>query len=257
MPKVKSSDYIMQSNSIRGFICCFLNQRRFVVCNPTTRQVMVLPEDDNPTDYKLHKMYLGYTRTPEAIVCTLGGQQSSYSWRRVESDIHYYNYNNSGVYIDGIVYYDVCLNPWINKCKAVSSFDVGSEQLRLIKTPEKLAGVLTNYLGKLAAYYNIDDVKNQVWSHKTFVLPSFTRSFFLDLSLHFAGIIAAGEIVYVPLWFSDPFEIFCYDVEKMMERRVRVEGLVDNIFDDVGNCAFKNICYASGSCCYVSSILYL
>ncbi|CAL9218505.1 unnamed protein product [Arabidopsis halleri] len=214
---------------------------------------MVLPEDYNPIDYKLHKMYLGYAPSNdqykvlrlvmkqhtsvviEHSVCTLGGQQSSYSWRRVESGIHYYNYNNSGVYIDGIVYYDVWLNPWINKCKAVSSFDVGSEQLRLIKTPENLAGVLTNYLGKLAAYHNIggdcfilwvlDDVKNQVWSHKTFVLPSFTRSFFLDLSLHFAGITAVGELVYVPLWFSDPFEIFCYDVEKKMERRVGVEGL--------------------------------
>ncbi|CAA7035648.1 unnamed protein product [Microthlaspi erraticum] len=120
----------------------------------------------------------------------------------------------------------------------VSSFDVGSEQLRLIKTPEDFCGVLTNYLGKLAAYdscsndgfiwWVLDDVKNQVWSKRVLILDSL----YWILRMSFAGVTAAGEVIFVPMTYREPnFEILCYHVEKKVGRVVRVEGLVGNIFD--------------------------
>ncbi|KAF8101029.1 hypothetical protein N665_0211s0018 [Sinapis alba] len=143
---------------------------------------------------------------------------------------------------------------------AVSSFDVASEEIRLIKTPESMvAAHLTNYLGKLAAYdlsdfddrfilWVLDDVKNQVWSKRACVFSSITRSLLLDIGMYFAGMTAAGEIVYVPLTSSShPFELFFYHVDKKVERRVRIEGLA-------GVTCFA---FASLSCTFVDNITYL
>ncbi|CAH2036389.1 unnamed protein product, partial [Thlaspi arvense] len=279
IPKVRSDDCMFQSNSVRGFVCCSL-RCRFAVCNPNTGQVVVLPEDYNPiSQSKALYMYLGYdpvkdqykvlrlkmkTCSDKAIshsVCTLGGQLSSSSWRRIESNISYYYCEYNGVCIDGVVYYEASLEPCGNYV-VVSSFDVASEQLRLIKTPEKMVAYLTNYLGKLAAYdyskddrivlWVLDDVENQVWSKKTLVFSSFTHSLFLKRGLNFAGMSAAGEIVYCPRRYSDPMELLSYDVEKKVERRVRL--VVGGIGDSCDGACFT---YASVSCCFVDNIIYL
>ncbi|CAH8301809.1 unnamed protein product [Eruca vesicaria subsp. sativa] len=279
MSKVGSKDFIVQSNSVRGFVCCSLS-RRYVACNPNTRQVIPIPEDYNPLGYTIPLyIYLGYDhindqykvlrvkmRTCSTLpilhsVWTLGGSSSSSSWRRIKSSILYYCCEYNGVCIDGVVYYEVSLEPYGNYM-AVSSFDVASEQIRLIKTPEKMvAAHLTNYLGKLAAYdlsddddrlilWVLDDVKNQVWSKRACIFSSITHSLLLDIGMYFAGITAAGEVVYVP-WTSyscDPLELFFYHVESKVERRVRIEGLAAG--DEV-------TCFASLSCSFVDNIIYL
>ncbi|XP_010500708.1 PREDICTED: F-box protein At1g30790-like [Camelina sativa] len=274
----------MQSNSVRGFVCCTM-ERRFVVCNPTTTQFIVLPEDYNPIrrcedfyvylgydpsndEYKVLRLEMAeFSDTPiEHSVCTLGGGSGSYSWRRIKSSILYYYCYHNGVCIDGVVYYEANLDPDYTTL-VVSSFDVASEQLRVIETPEIMVVTsLTNYLGKLAAYdfseditcfvlWVLDDGENQVWSKKMCVFSSFTRSLLLDLKLHFVGVTAAGEIVYVPDLFTHPFELLFYHVEKKLERRVRVEGLVGDV---VRSCTSrKSLCFASVSCCYFDNLNYL
>ncbi|EOA37970.1 hypothetical protein CARUB_v10009440mg [Capsella rubella] len=283
MPIVMSSFDIVLSNSVRGFICSSL-RGKFVVCNPNTRQVIHLGENSFESDYDCY-MYLGYdpsndqykvlrltmnTRSHSPVehsVCTLGGGEPSlYSWRNIKSSVIYYDCMHNGVCIDGVVYYEASLKvEYGNASMRVSSFDVGSEQIRPMKTPEHFGGfLLTNYLGKLAAYHDVDDgyfalwvlddVKNQVWTKKVCVFPSFTFTMLWDLDLRFAGITAAGEVVYAPLYFCDPFEVFCYDVEKKMERRVRVEGLVDDVYE---GSTFKRRFHTSLLCCYVDNIMIL
>uniref|UniRef100_A0A1J3DSE6 F-box protein n=2 Tax=Noccaea caerulescens TaxID=107243 RepID=A0A1J3DSE6_NOCCA len=289
MPEIRSGDHIVQRNSVRGFVCCSL-RTRFAVCNPTTRQVISLPEkhgsyvsldhecyqflgyDPSKDQYKVLRLDMDVAagRPIEHSVCTLGGRRrlSCYSWRSIKSSILYYGCNYNGLCIDGIVYFEAGLEP-LNNSKTVSSFDVGSEQLGLIKTPENFScGFLTNYLGKLAAYdpierngcytlWVLDDVKNHVWSERVFVFSSLSSSLCWDLGLSFAGMTAAGEIVLVPMWYYEPFEIFCYNVEKKVERRVRVKGLEGNIYDGVSSCPVGQESKPSASCCYVDNITYL
>ncbi|CAA7035647.1 unnamed protein product [Microthlaspi erraticum] len=250
MPQVGRD--IVQRNSVRGFVCCSLSGT-FVVYNPTTRQVISLPEHPETFFNFIHEfhqchVFLGYDpskdqykvlrldmfmRFTEHSVCTLGGRLSCNSWRSIQSNIRDCGRSKyNGICIDGVVYFEAPRN--YNSRMTVSSFDVGSEQLRLIKTPEDCCGVLTNYLGKLAAYDNssensgcfnlwvLDDVKNQVWSKRVLVLDSWI------LRMSFAGVTAAGEVIYVPCTYrGEPnFEIYCYNVEKKVGRSVRVEGLV-------------------------------
>ncbi|CAH8391809.1 unnamed protein product [Eruca vesicaria subsp. sativa] len=277
MSKVGSKDFIVQRNFVRGFVCCSLT-RRYVVCNPNTRQVIPIPEDYNLVGYTTPLyMYLGYDHIKDQYkvlrvkmrtsstspilhsVWTLGG--SSSSWRRIESSILYYCCEYNGVCIDGVVYYEVCLEPYGNYM-VVSSFDVASEQIRLIKTPENMvAAYLTNYLRKLASYglsdyddgfilWVIDDVKNQFWSKRACIFSSITHSLLLDIDMYFSGITAAGEIVVYVLWTSsscDPFELFFYHVERKAKRRVQIEGFAG---DEV-------TCFASLSCNFVENIIYL
>ncbi|KAF3487223.1 hypothetical protein F2Q69_00052060 [Brassica cretica] len=58
--KTSPGDYIIHSPSVRGFICCS-HQHQYMVCNPTTRQVIKLPKDHG-FDHGTMKcyMHLGY-----------------------------------------------------------------------------------------------------------------------------------------------------------------------------------------------------
>ncbi|CDY40466.1 BnaC07g00060D [Brassica napus] len=101
--RTSPGDYIIHSPSVRGFLCCS-HQHQYMVCNPTTRQVINLPEDHG-FDHGTMKgyMHLGYDPSSdkykvlrmvtqpasnlvsEHSVYKLERQQCSYyPWRRVE-----------------------------------------------------------------------------------------------------------------------------------------------------------------------------
>lgn len=267
-------DYIIHSESIRGFICCS-HHRQFMVCNLTTRQVINLPEDHmfDPDKMKCY-MHLGYDPSndqykvlrmitkpwhnlvSEHSVYTLGCRQSSsFPWRRVESAISSYIPSTNGVYISGVVYYEARIKPWISSM-IVASFDFHTERLGEIKTPEEMLSYLAKYQGKLAglsflgtnfSLWVLNDVKKQIWS-KTF---AFSHSF-LGLQLTFSGTTDDGELVFAPNSFSDDFNVYYFDINRLKMRSVKFEGVTKH---DELRCRSKHLFYLSIACGHVDNIM--
>ncbi|CAD5314126.1 unnamed protein product [Arabidopsis thaliana] len=125
--------------SVNGFIACSL-YTRFTICNPSTRQVIVLPilpsgrAPDmrstcigyDPVDDQFKALALISSRIPnkdstvEHLVLTLKGDKKNYSWRQIQGN------NNIPPYSP--VTMRVCIN---GVC-----FDVRSEKITFIKTPK-------------------------------------------------------------------------------------------------------------------------
>lgn len=272
-------DYVIHNNnSFCGFICCS-HHGQFMVCNPTTRQVINLPEDHgfDPDKMKCY-MHLGYdssndqykvlrmtTKPWSNLVCehsvyTLGCQKSSYfPWRRIESRISNYIPSSFGVYINGVVYYEARIKPWISSIIVVS-FDFATERLVQIKMPEEILNCLANYKGKLAglsflgntsfSLWVLEDAKKQIWlKTETFV---FSHSFW-NLQLTFSGITDVGELIFTPKLFCDDFDVFYFDIKKKRTRSVKIEGVTNH---DEFRCHRKHISSVSVSCNHVDSIIF-
>ncbi|KAG2323571.1 hypothetical protein Bca52824_016784 [Brassica carinata] len=276
--KTSPGDYIIHSPSVRGFICCS-HQHQYMVCNPTTRQVIKLPADHR-LDHSTMKcyMHLGYDPSSdkykvlrmvtqpwsnlvsEHSVYTLERQQSSNSsWRRVEGGISNYIPSSNGVYINGVVYYEARVKPWISSVILIA-FDFGSERFGQIKTPEERFSCLANYKGKLAglsflgnsfSLWVLDDVMEQTWSKADTYILSHTL---WNLQLKFSGTTDAGELVFAPSSFSDYFEVFYFDIKEKTMRRVKLEGVTN---DKEFRCRRKHLCYVSISCDHVDNISYM
>ncbi|XP_009102165.1 F-box protein At1g30790 [Brassica rapa] len=275
MSRTSLGDYIIHSPSVRGFLCCS-HQHQYMVCNPTTRQVINLPEDhrfdhgtmkcymhlgyDPSSDkYKVLRMVTqpGSNLVSEHSVYTLERQQCSYSpWRCVEGDISNYIPSSNGVCINGVVYYEARIKPWISSVVLVT-FDFGSERFCQIKTPGEKFTCLANYKGKLAGLsllgnsfnlWVLDDVKEQTWSKTdTFVLSHTLW----NIQLKFSGTTDAGELVFAPSSFSDDFHVFYFDIKEKTMRRVKLEGVTN---DEEFRCRRKHLCYVSISCDHVENI---
>ncbi|KAF3487222.1 hypothetical protein F2Q69_00052063 [Brassica cretica] len=134
--------------------------------------------------------------SPKPIGCrslgffTLERQQSSYfPWRRVEGGISKYIPSSNGIYINGVVYYEARVKPWISSIILVT-FDFGSKRFGQITTPEERFTCLANYKGKLAG-------------------------------LSLLGTTDAGELVFAPSSFSDDFHVFYFDIKEKAMRRVK------------------------------------
>lgn len=209
--------------------------------------IINLPEDHlfDPDNMKCY-MHLGYDASndqykvlrvitrpwsnfvSEQSVYTLGCRQSSsFPWRRIKSGISKYIPSTNGVYINGVVYYEARIKPWINSM-IVASFDLCSEHLGHIKTPRETLSYLVKYQGKLAglsflgnnfSLWVLDDVKKQIWS-KTF---AFSHSFW-GLRLTFSGTTDDGELVFASNSFSDDFHVYYFDINRKKMRRAKLEG---------------------------------
>ena len=62
--KTSPGDYTIHSPSVRGFIGCS-HQHQYMVCNPTTRQVINLPED-HVFDHGTMKCYMHFGYDPSS-----------------------------------------------------------------------------------------------------------------------------------------------------------------------------------------------
>ncbi|EOA34181.1 hypothetical protein CARUB_v10021684mg [Capsella rubella] len=247
-----------RSNLVRGFVCCS-HQGRFLICNPTTRQIVALPKTGHN---KCSSIYLGYDPIDDQYkalcmtvsrgdfgdvehkVLTLGrGDSKNLSWREINDNTKPHISSTKGICIDGVVYYGA-RRP--NFDKVIVCFDVRSEKISFINPPFIKRGWepgtnLMNYKGKLAfvntAYYPyrerfilwiLDNVEKHEWSNIRCKLPLSPSKL---LSYSFIGCNKPGEIILAPQLLShnlEPFYILYYDVTRHDIRMVRLEGIADN-----------------------------
>ncbi|KAF3486586.1 hypothetical protein F2Q69_00052057 [Brassica cretica] len=121
--RTSPGDYIIHSPSVRGFLCCS-HQHQYMVCNPTTRQVINLPEDHG-FDHGTMKcyMHLGYDPSSDKYkVLRMVTQPGS-----------------------NLVLSIVCINWNVNNVLIIRG-----GALKVIKTPGENFTCLANYKGKLA-----------------------------------------------------------------------------------------------------------
>ncbi|KAG7579798.1 F-box domain [Arabidopsis thaliana x Arabidopsis arenosa] len=273
--RINSPDQLMEScNSVRGILCISVvgqQSRHFFICNPTTRQVLRIPNeyqrcymflgyDSRKDQYKILRRVASHDESVEHSVCTLERgqiQSSSFSsWRHVVSNILYrYEYSDV-VCINGVVYY-AAWKKTSSTSFVIVSFDVEFERLLLIEAPKEEVKLdyrlkLINYKGKLALFYVhndysyilcvLDDIKKQIWLTKTGVLSSFC-DLSRNLIVETCGTTDAGEICVVSP--SNASELFFYDLEKnSVRRRVTVEGITE----EFRRCLFR-------SCDHVDNIV--
>ncbi|CAH8386039.1 unnamed protein product [Eruca vesicaria subsp. sativa] len=140
--------YYIKSRPVNGLICC-TRDSSIAVCNPTTRQILKLPDvtlngkamharlgyDPVQDQYKvlcvmMHKVYTNTRNTyePECFVFTLGCQQQE--WRKIEviGDDPYSGFHD-GICINGAIYF-------VTKHK-IARFDVRSEKVEFINAPQE------------------------------------------------------------------------------------------------------------------------
>lgn len=254
--------------SVNGFICVS-NKRRVMICNPSTRQIITLPEipgDDLKSAYK----YLGYDPIndqykamcklfpnseddQEHMVLTLGGDQEP-SWRHIEGTSRSYLPLTKGICIDGFVYYGALTPTPSKKNRVIVCFDVRSERLSFINLPALAEHVhwgststLINYKGKLAniintnacsyedRHYNnfdlwvLQDAKEHQWSMGS-------CSFRLDdslgkVSISFQGTNRIGEIVIAPKFLPRDLRPF-YILYYNVESNSLREVKLEGVADD-------------------------
>ncbi|CAH8388272.1 unnamed protein product [Eruca vesicaria subsp. sativa] len=251
MSKTSPDRYIIHS-CVRGFIYCS-HHHHYMVCNPTTRQVISLPEDHRfDHDTVKYYMHLGYDLSndkykvlrmvvtqpwrdnlvSEHSVYTLERQQSSnVPWRRVESGISNYTPCSKGVYINGVVYYE----GRTTSSMILVTFDFDSERFGQIKQPEETLTCLADYKGKLAglSFLNetsfrllvLEDVKEQIWS-KTDIF--YFPDTFWHLEETFSGTTDAGELVFGGNSYADGLYVSFFDIKTKVMRRVEIEGFTDD-----------------------------
>ncbi|ESQ46494.1 hypothetical protein EUTSA_v10000468mg [Eutrema salsugineum] len=280
-------ELISYCNSVRGIICLSLGDCGFMICNPTTRQVITLPNDSlteleskpcicfmclgYDTSNDQYKILRTVRRAPfgsaEHSVCTLrgggGGRSSFSSWRRVECSFHYFHRTNP-LCINGVVYYGaIAYGP---TRYPIVSFDVGSERLLLMEGPPKEEELvhLIDYQGKVACFcvtidksyslWILDDVKKQLWSKTCVFSPSFCDSY-RNFNLRIFGTTDAGEIIFVStLTAEGDFELFYWDLKKNnVSRRARIGGITE--YEELMCTRNNSVFSMPSSCDHVENII--
>ncbi|CAH2061173.1 unnamed protein product [Thlaspi arvense] len=283
-----SFEYTLFSNSVRGIICLSLENLDFVICNPTTRQVISIPND--PTRYESKNnvcfMYVGYDTSNDQFkilstvrslglefgpvehsVCTLrigrGGQSYFSSWRRFERSIHYFRTTNA-LCISGVLYYGA--RKYAKSRDVIVSFDVGSERLLLMEAlKEERLIRLVDYRGKLSCFcvdngnsyslWILDDAKKQIWSKISVFSPSFCDTY-RNLNLRICGATDTSEIIFVERLTDLAFKLFYYDLKKEnVSKRIGIGGLAE--YDKVRRNPDDIVRHLSISCEHVDNIVSL
>ncbi|CAA7032969.1 unnamed protein product [Microthlaspi erraticum] len=255
---VPFSEHYGFCNSVRGIFCVSLGNHS-LICNPTTKQVITIPNDLTGFDH-MHNicvMFLGYDtsndqykimrtirwvaqdKSHEHSVCTLRlGEQSSFSsWRRVESGNADYFIKTNALCISEVVYYGAQKKR--SYSLVIVSFDVASERLLLMEAPEEnnLVGMV-NYQGKLACIFIsnddgsslwiLDDAKKQIWS-KAGVFSSSFYDLYRNLNLIICGATNMGEIIFVSKLIDGALELYYYDLKKNnVSKRVRTGDIAED-----------------------------
>ncbi|EOA28426.1 hypothetical protein CARUB_v10024633mg [Capsella rubella] len=248
--------------SVNGFISIF-HKGRFVVCNPSTRQVVLLPEIEIAgTKWEFAFKVLGYdpvndqykamckkifTKPDEDkdhIVLTLGGGKT-HTWRQIKGPNHHYSPVTRGICMNGFVYY-LAWTPDISR--VVVCFDVRSEKLSIIKLELSASAcwadstsALINYKGELACaiivgcflhFWVLIDAKEHKWSNKFCELHRvWWDSITVDVPISIHGTNNVGEIIISPKYLLHNlghFPIIYYDVVKEKFRKVQLKGVGDD-----------------------------
>ncbi|EOA19603.1 hypothetical protein CARUB_v10002799mg [Capsella rubella] len=250
------------SQPVHGFICC-QDLDKVVVLNPSTGQVLVLPQvrtrrtqisrffgyDSIRDEYKVLCMtVLQVSDEDEPVVSeehqvfTLGvGKKKEATWRMIECKVPHCPATEGVCPKNGVVYYGA----WSNSDKygsVIVAFDVRLEEFTLVKLPlgvkiNDSGSGLVSCQGKVAlvnqnqSYHNklnmwvLEDVDKPEWSKISVVVP-----FWDGLSgpefFHCRGAISSDEFIFSPIYPTvRPFFIVS---KEDIATRVEIEGLGDN-----------------------------
>lgn len=180
LPNLGVSTLIGSCASVHGFMGCQLSPG-YIVCNPSTRQVIVLPMlpispvrhlapdirgtclgyDPVSDQFKALSLISSRLRNHdhvEHLVLTLKGDKRKYSWRQIQGNysIPPYSPVTMRVCIRGKVYYGAW-TPKLGMEPVIVCFDVRYEKLTFIKAPSRdilfwqSDSLLLEYKGKLAS----------------------------------------------------------------------------------------------------------
>ncbi|CAH2072137.1 unnamed protein product [Thlaspi arvense] len=260
---ISDSVYNIRSRPVNGLVCCIpiRGPKSIAVCNPTTRQIVKLPEvtpngrdmyarlgyDPVGDEYKVLcvMMFDGFdSKTKDDIkqehfVFTVGSRQKK--WRKIETVTKDpYRCMEGEVCIDGVLYYGV-------GHKRLARFDVRSEKLEFIKGPEEYNAVscysrIINHQGKLACVsydfycsssfgmWILQDAEKQEWlSVETSDVPCEWIDLFTEERATCTGEIHTGEAMLVSrlLESSKLFCVYYCDLVRDGFRRGEVDGIAD------------------------------
>lgn len=260
--------YDIESRPLNGLVCCARGSS-IAVCNPTTRQIVKLP-DVTPNGRDMYAR-LGYdpVREQYKVLCvmmfdgsesgtsdninqehfvfTLGSQQKK--WKKIESEAvtkDPYRCMKGEVCIDGFIYYGVGYS-------RIARFDVTSEKIEFIQVPKDYNAVscysrLITCQGKLACFsydfygtsemymWILQDAEKQEWSSIVICdVYSELREFFTDERLLCTGEIHTNEAILVSrsLNSSELFSVYYCDMISKRVRRAEVDGITDDEFRGV------------------------
>ncbi|KAF8104887.1 hypothetical protein N665_0166s0068 [Sinapis alba] len=234
---------------------------RMMICNPSTGEFKLLPKVK--TSRRRVLTYLGHDpvekvykvlcmtscerpysqKAEQHQVLTLG--TGKMNWRMIECSVtHYPQSQDSEICIDGVLYYlAVGSGSW--KTSMMVCFEIRFEKLKFIVDEAfkdiKSPSTLINYKGKLGILHPnasgfmdgissgfvlwvIDDIENHTWCKNTIMFPSLWWSIVAQTRVDIVGTTGDSEIVFSPSVVSNPFYIFCYNMETKSIRRVEVKG---------------------------------
>ncbi|XP_010464759.1 PREDICTED: putative F-box protein At3g10790 [Camelina sativa] len=245
------------SPPVCGLICGLNDHNLVMIGNPSTSQFITLPRvisvrkdiscflgyDPVNGEYKVLCMMIprGYHHlrrtssravaySQEHQVFTIGA--TSKRWRNIEcKHIHYTRRRSQGICSNGVVYYLA----WINVVRSLICFDVRSEKFSVVKLPG-VVQLLSNY-GETIAVTNsltdatldlwvLEDASRQEWSKVSVVIPSWNDSFrWSQAAFRFRGTLGTGELVFAPIFVTDPYFLLCYNPKESKVRKINIEGI--------------------------------
>ncbi|KAG2329525.1 hypothetical protein Bca4012_020921 [Brassica carinata] len=237
---------------------------RMMICNPSTGGFKLLPKvksrrrrvltylgyDPVEKVYKVlcmtscERPYI--QKAEQHQVLTLGTEKLN--WRMVDCPVsHYPRPRESEICIHGVLYYlAVESGSWETSMCMIVCFYIRSEKLKFIVDEAfkdiKSPSTLINYKGKLGILnpnksgftggitngfelWVIDDIEKRTWWRHIHIFPPLWDTLVAQIRVHIVGATGDSEIiVFSPSVVSNPFYIFCYNMETKYIRRVKIEG---------------------------------
>ncbi|KAG7536363.1 F-box domain [Arabidopsis suecica] len=254
---------LVHCSSIHGLFC-FVDPSdpgRFTICNPSTRQVITLPDTKAFSGRrKSINMFLGYDPVGNEykVLCstavhgepcqvhkvlTIGG--GNLSWRSIKGrKIPRYIVVTNGICIDGMVYYGGLTTKRQEKKLWIFRFNVRSEGISSISTYPQVTnhGSLINYNGKVAAasplpraprgsfdLWVLDDFdEKRRWLRSQFNVHPLVLHLSGKTELKILGMNRSNEVVIGPLKVPPKHEpLYIYYFHKggqKLIRRVELKG---------------------------------
>ncbi|KAH0864597.1 hypothetical protein HID58_081808 [Brassica napus] len=236
---------------------------RMMICNPSTGGFKLLPKvktrrgrvmtylgyDPIEEVYKVlcmtacERPYI--QKAEQHQVLTLG--TGKLNWRMIECPIsHYPRPRDNEICINGVLYYSALESgSWRTSTSMIVCFDIRSEKLKFIVDEAfkdfKSPSTLINYKGKLGILsphtsgfmdgifigfelWVIDDIEKPTWWRHTHIFPPLWDTLVAQARINIVGTTGDSEIMFSPTVVSNPFYIFCYNMETRSIRRVEIKG---------------------------------
>ncbi|KAF3498288.1 hypothetical protein DY000_02055644 [Brassica cretica] len=242
---------------------CLLKDARMMICNPSTGGFKLLPKvktrrgrvmtylgyDPIEEVYKVLCMTASerpyIQKAEQHQVLTLG--TGKLNWRMIECPIsHYPRPRDNEICINGVLYYSALESgSWRTSTSMIVCFDIRSEKLKFIVDEAfkdfKSPSTLINYKGKLGILsphtsgfmdgifigfelWVIDDIEKPTWWRHTHIFPPLWDTLVAQARVNIVGTTGDSEIMFSPTVVSNPFYIFCYNMETRSIRRVEIKG---------------------------------